>query len=146
VLAADIRRHAALAHLIAWEEHEAAFAEAVKKLDSDLLDVAERTRAQGEAARMQALAAADLPSLRDEEARRGAALHRITLARATLEAEEKRASERVAELERRAAQFARDLQREEALIADAVGVIERLAHEDSSLAEALDAAGEVAGE
>ncbi|HZZ62582.1 MAG TPA: chromosome segregation SMC family protein [Roseiarcus sp.] len=145
-LAADIRRHDALAHLIAWREHEAGFAEAAKKLDSDLLDVAERTRAQGEAARLQALAAADLPSLREEEARRGAALHRITLARDALEAEEKRAKEREAELERRAAQLARDLEREQALIADAASVVDRLAAEDASLAEALENAGRVAAE
>ncbi len=145
-LAADIRRHDALAHLIAWREQETAFDEAAKKLDSDLLDVAERTRAQAEGARLQALAAADLPSLREEEARRGAALHRITLARDALEAEEKRAQERGAELERRAAQFARDLEREQALIADAASVVERLAAEDLSLAEALDNAGSLAAE
>jgi chromosome segregation protein len=145
-LAADIRRHDALAHLIAWREHETSFAEAAKKLDSDLIDVAERTRAQAEAARLQAIAAADLPALREEEARRGAALHRITLARDALEAEEKRVKEREAELERRAVQFARDLEREQALIADAASVVERLAAEDFSLAEALDNAGGLAAD
>ena len=141
-LAADIRRHAALAHLIAWREHEAHFAEARRKLEADILDVAERTRAQGEAARLQAIAAADLPALRDEEARRGAALHRITLARDTLAAEEKRAVDRKAELERRLAQFARDLEREQALIADAAGVGERLAAEDFDLAAAGEGEGD----
>ncbi len=145
-LAADIRRNEALAHLIAWREAETAFSEAAKKLDADLLDVAERTRAQGEAARLQALAAAELPGLRDEEARRAAALQRIAIARETLEAEEKRAAGREAELERRAAQFTRDLEREEALIADAVAVLARLEAEDASLAEALDGAGDVAAE
>ena len=108
-LAADIRRNEALSHLIAWRDHEAAFAEARRRLDADLLEVAERTREQAEAARLQALAAADLPPLREEEARRGAALHRIALAREALEAEEKRAKEREAELERRIAQFGGDL-------------------------------------
>ena len=145
-LAADIRRCDALAHLIAWREHETAFAEAMRKLDSDLLDVAERTRAQAEAARLQALATADLPSLREEEARRGAALHRITLARDALEAEEKRAKEREAELERRASQFARDLEREQALMADAASVVERLAAEDVLLAKAFDNSGGLAAE
>ena len=133
-LAASIRRQEALARLIAWRDHEAAFAEARRRLDADLIEVAERTRAQAEAARLQALAAAALPSLREEEARRGAALHRIALARETLEAEEKRARERAAELERRIAQFLGDAQREEALIADAAGVMERLGAEDSALA------------
>jgi len=134
-LAGAIRRHEALARLIAWREHEAAFAEARRRLDADLLEVTERTRAQAEAARLQALAAAALPPLREEEARRGAALHRIALAREALEAEEKRAKEREAELERRLAQFAGDLQREEALIADAAGVTDRLVAEDAALAE-----------
>ena len=134
-LAGEIRRHEALARLIAWREHEAAFAEARRRLDADLVEVAERTRAQAEAARLQAIAAAALPALREEEARRGAALHRIALARDALEAEEKRAKEREAELERRVAQFAGDLQREEALIADAAGVMDRLAAEEAALAE-----------
>ena len=134
-LAGAIRRHEALARLIAWREHEAAFAEARRRLDADLIEVAERTRAQAEAARLQALAAAALPSLREEEARRGAALHRIALARETLEAEEKRARERAGELERRMAQFAGDHEREQALIADAAEVMDRLAAEDTALAE-----------
>ncbi len=132
-LAGAIRRQEALARLIAWREHETAFADARRRLDADLLEVAERTRAQAEAARLQALAAAALPSLREEEARRGAALHRITLAREALEAEERRAKEREAELERRLTQFAGDLQREEALIADAAGVVDRLAAEEAAL-------------
>ncbi len=132
-LAGAIRRHEALARLIAWREHEAAFAEARRRLDADLIEVAERTRAQGEAARLQAIAAAALPALREKEARRGAALHRIALARDALEAEEKRAKEREAELDRRLAQFGGDLQREEALIADAAGVMDRLSVEDAAL-------------
>jgi chromosome segregation protein len=134
-LAGAIRRHEALARLIAWRDHEAAFADARRRLDADLLEVAERTRAQAEAARLQALAAVALPPLREEEARRGAALHRIALAREALEAEEKRAKEREAELDRRIAQFAGDLQREEALIADAAGVMDRLVTEEAALAE-----------
>jgi chromosome segregation protein len=134
-LAGAIRRQEALARLIAWREHETAFAEARRRLDADLLEVTERTRAQAEAARLQALAAIALPPLREEEARRGAALHRIALAREALEAEEKRAKEREAELARRLAQFTGDLQREEALIADAAGVMERLATEEDALTQ-----------
>src|SRR5271165_1367732 len=143
-LAADIRRQEALAHLIGWREHEAQFAEARRRLDQDLLDVAERTRAQGEAARLQAIAAAALPSLRDEEARRGAALNRIVLARDALEVEEKRAKDREAELERRLAQMARDFERERALIADAAAMSERLAAEDTDLAGASERSGGLA--
>ena len=48
----------------------------------------------------------------------------LAQARDALEAAEKRAKEREAELERRIAQFASDLQREEALIADAAAMAE----------------------
>ena len=141
-LAQDIRRHEALARLIAWREHEAQFAKAQHRLEEDVRAVAERTRAQGEAARLQAIAAAELPSLRDEEARLGAALHRLVLARDALAGEEKRAKDRVAELERRIAQLAQDLQREEALIADAAHVMTRLTDEDETLAAAAVKSGD----
>ena len=85
-LAADIRNNEALAHLHRLAGGRDRLRRGGEKLDADLLDVAERTRAQGEAARLQALAAADLPGLREEEARRGAALQRMTLARDALEA------------------------------------------------------------
>src|SRR5271167_373446 len=70
-LAAEIRRHEALAKLIAWREHEAAFAQAERRLEADVREVAERTRAQAEAARLQAIASAALPSLREKEASAG---------------------------------------------------------------------------
>jgi chromosome segregation protein len=133
-LAQDIRRHEALARLIAWREREGQCVDAERRLEADLREVAERTRAQAEAARLQAVAAADLPPLRDEEARVGAALHRLTLARDALAQEENRAKARVAELERHVAEWALDLQREEALIADAAEVAARLATEDETLA------------
>src|SRR5271165_1757205 len=44
-LSATIRRHEALARLIAWREHEATLAEARRRLDADLLEVAELKRA-----------------------------------------------------------------------------------------------------
>ena len=133
-LAQDIRRHEALARLIAWRDREAHCVEAERRLEADVRAVAERTLAQAEAARLQAIAAADLPPLRDEEARVGAALHRLTLARDALAQEENRAKARVAELERHVAEWAQDLGREEALIADAAAVSARLANEDEALA------------
>ena len=140
-LAAEIRRYEAMNLHLAWREHEHSFAEAQRRLDADLLDVAERTRAQGEAARLQAIAAASLPGLREAEARTGAVLQRLVLARQELEGEERRAKERVAELERRVAQFAQDLAREEALVADAAGLLRQLDEEDALLVAQSEAAG-----
>jgi chromosome segregation protein len=133
-LAQDIRRHEALARLIAWRDREGQCVDAERRLEADVREVAERTRAQAEAARLQAIAAAELPPLRDEEARVGAALHRLTLAREALAQEENRAKARVAELERHVAEWALDQQREEALIADAAEVVARLTAEDETLA------------
>jgi chromosome segregation protein len=137
-LAAEIRRHEALAKLIEWREGAVAFAEAERRLEADVRDVAERTRGQAEAARLQAIAAAALPSLRDAEARAGATLHRLTLARDALDGEEKRAQARVGELQRRVQQLTRDLTREESLIADAAQVAGRLEAEDLTLGEQTD--------
>ena len=137
-LAAEIRRHEALAKLIEWRERAVAFAEAERRLEADVREVAERTRAQAEAARLQAIAAAALPSLRDAEARAGATLHRLTLARDALDGEEKRAQARVGELQRRIEQLTQDLTREESLIADAAQVAGRLEAEDQALAEQTD--------
>jgi chromosome segregation protein len=141
-LAADIRRHEALALHISWREHDTKFVEAQRRLESDVRDVAERTRAQAEAARAQAIAAAALQPLREEEARAGAALHRLVLSREALEGEEKRAKERTAELQRQIAQLAGDLARDAALIEDAAGVAARLAAEDEGLAAQSEVSGE----
>ncbi len=108
-------------------------------------DVAERTRLQAETATAQAMAAADLPSLRDAEARAGAALHRLTVARDALAGEEKRAEARAAELRRRIAQMGGDIEREHSLVADAAQTIERLDVEAETLA-AQDEAGDARAE
>jgi chromosome segregation protein len=134
-LAGDIRRYQALALHISWRDEEQRFAEAQRKLELDTREVAERTADQAETARNQGVAAAALPPLRDEEARTGAALHRLVLAREALDGEERRAKERTSELERRVAQLAQDAQRETALIEDAAASLERLAEEDAALAE-----------
>src|SRR5215468_3363331 len=62
-------------------------------------EVAERTAAQAQSATNQAVAAADIPALRDGEAAAAAALARLINAREALEREEARAKERIAEQE-----------------------------------------------
>jgi chromosome segregation protein len=141
-LAAEIRRAEALLLHIAHREVTQNMAEAEKKLEADTNEVTERTRMQAEAARLQAIAAYELPPLRDEEAKAGAVLQRLVLAREQLEGEEERAKQRGAELERRLAQIEKDMAREKALIDDAAGVLAKLDAE----AEELDQAGEAAGD
>ena len=141
-LAAEIRRNEALLHHIRHRDLCDELAGAERKLEADVREVAERTRAQAEAARLQAIAAHALPALRDEEAKAGAALHRLVVAREQLDGEEKRAKERAAELQRRIVQLGRDLEREMALIEDAAGVLGRL----DSEAEEIDALSEASAE
>ncbi len=133
-LGAEIRRYEALSKLIAWRDVEAAFSQAESAHAGLTSDVTERTRAQAESARAQAMAAADLPALRDAEARAGAALHRLTAARDVLAGEEKRAEARATELRRRIEQMGRDIEREQSLVADAAQAIERLDAEAEDLA------------
>ena len=141
-LAGDIRRNEALLYHISWRDVTAALAEGERKLQDDTSEVVERTRLQAEAARLQAIAAHSLPGLRDEEAKAGAALQRLILARDQLEVEERRAQERAVELERRLAQLTRDLEREMALIEDAAGVLARLDGEAGEIDEANENAAE----
>ena len=137
-LAAEIRRHEALIALISFAEASREADEAQHAFETNVVDVAERTRQQAEAARLQALAAHRMPFLRDAEAQAAAALQRLVLARDALEGEEKRATERKAETERRIAHAAGDLARERAHYEDAAATLARLEAED----EELDGAGE----
>ncbi len=115
-------------------------AEAERAHGAGVRAVADRTGAQAAASRLQADAAAGLPELRDAEAKAGAALHRLVVARESLEREEARAKDRMAELERRLVQTADDIDRERKLAADAQNALARLAAEQSAL-EAEAAAG-----
>ena len=128
-ISGKIREAEALQHHLHWvascalvDQEEASFQEA-------LVDVAKQTKAEGEALRQQAEAAEKLQPLRDEEAGRAAALHRLNVERDALEEEEARAMARQSELETRLAQASRDLAREEEHIAEAESMLRRLDEE-----------------
>src|SRR5947207_3377418 len=67
----------------------------------------------------------------------GARLQRLTIARETLDREEERAKERVAELDRRLTQFAADIAREQQQTSDAEVALQRLDAEDSELKDEI---------
>jgi chromosome segregation protein len=108
-------------------------AEAEHAQNASVRIVAERTGAQAEASTRQAIAAAALPPLRDAEAKAAAALHRLVVARETLDREEARARERMAELDRRLVQLGEDVAREKKLAADAEETLKRLDEEQQVL-------------
>ena len=136
-VAAKVRKAEALLYHLRWLQAHADVGEAGKTHDLTVRDLAERTREQAEAARIQAIRASELPGLRENEARAAAGLQRLTNAREALEGEEQRAKERVAELDRRLTQFAADIEREQRQMSDADVALQRLDAEDASLKEEI---------
>ena len=136
-VAAKVRKAEALLYHLRWMEAHAGVAEASHTHDLSVREMAERTREQAEAARIQALRAAELPALRENEARAAAGLQRLTSARELLDREEARARERVAELDRRLTQFSADIAREQQQAADAEVALQRLDAEDAELKDEI---------
>jgi len=136
-VAAKVRKAEALLFHLRWLQAHADVAEGGKTHDLTVRELAERTREQGEAARIQAIRASELPALRENEASAAAGLHRLTNARQLLDSEEKRAKERVVELDRRITQFAADVEREQRQLGDADVAVERLALEETTLREEI---------
>ena len=136
-VAAKVRKAEATLFHLRWLEANADVAEAGHTHDINVREMAERTREQAEAARIQAIRASELPALREGEARAAAGLQRLTNAREQLDREEERAKERVAELDRRLTQFAADIAREQQQTSDAEVALQRLDTEDAELKEEI---------
>jgi chromosome segregation protein len=141
-IAAQVRTAEATLFHLRWVGANAELADANQANDAAVRVVAERTGAQAEAARRAATAAADMPPLRDAEAKAAAALQRLIIARETLEQEETRAKNRMAELDQRLLQFAGDIEREKRLAADAEAALSRFASEEDTLRRDADANSE----
>ena len=145
-VAAQIRKLEATLFHLRWVAAQAEVKDAEHAKDVSVRVVAERTGAQAEASKHQALAAASLPGLREAEAKAAAALHRLIVARENLEREEQRAKDRMAELDLRLVQLAEDIERERQRASDAEAANDRLATEANLLkAEAQDAATRKSG-
>ncbi|WP_420966448.1 chromosome segregation protein SMC [Bradyrhizobium sp. B120] len=136
-VAAKVRKSEAMLFHLRWIEANADVNDAAHTHDISVREMAERTREQAESARIQAIRAAELPALRDAEARAAAGLQRLTNAREMLDREEQRAKERVGELDRRLTQFAQDIAREQQQTSDADIALQRLDTEDAELKEEI---------
>jgi len=145
-ISGQVRRTEALLFHLRWLAARTEVGAAEHTRDEAVRVVAARVSEQTVATTRQAGVAAGLPALREAEAKAAAALQRLIIARETLEREEARAKERIAELDRRLEQFAADLARERALAADADAALHRLAREETALkAEAQASAGRLTG-
>jgi chromosome segregation protein len=136
-VAAKVRKAEAMLFHLRWLEAKAEVTEAARTHDLNVRELAERTREQAEAARLQAERASELPALREAEARAAAGLQRLTSARETLDREEERAKERAAELDRRLTQLASDIEREQRQSSDADDALQRLDAEDAELKDEI---------
>jgi chromosome segregation protein len=87
-VAAKVRKAEAMLFHLRWLDAQAEVTEAARTHELNVRDLAERTREQAEAARLQAERASELPALREAEARAAAGLQRLTSARETLDREE----------------------------------------------------------
>ncbi|HRK19044.1 MAG TPA: chromosome segregation protein SMC [Hyphomicrobiaceae bacterium] len=132
-LSAEIRRAEALLAHLGWVGAEAAVVAAEGDLHGALERLAAATASESEVTRLELEAAEVLPGLREREAQRSAALHRIKVEQETFEREAKRNLERQRELEIRIEHLLRDRQREEALAAEAEDSIERLGKEKAEI-------------
>jgi len=145
-VSAQVRKNEATLYHLRWTAATIEVTEAEHTKDLCVRAVAERVGAEAEASKRQALIATELPGLREAEARAGAALHRLNVARQDLDREEQRAKDRIAELELRLKQFAADGEREKQLAADAEAALTRLAAEEETIrSEARESAGRRSG-
>ncbi len=137
-----IRKAEALTLHLRWTAAELQTRASHDALAAAATAVAETAEIAAQASTLQAEFAAALPPLRQREAERSAALHRLTLEREALDAEEARAREEAQRLRQRIGQTAQDLEREQRLDADAAAALETLGTEAASLEAAKARAGE----
>jgi chromosome segregation protein len=136
-VAGKVRKAEAMLFHLRWIQAHADNADAATTHDRNTLELAEATRIQGEAARIQAIRASELPALREAEAAAAAGLQRLTNTRDMLDREEERSKERAAELDRRLTQFEADVAREMKQAEDADFALLRLDEEDAMLKEEI---------
>ena len=140
-LSGHIRKAEALAHFLRWGLASQRAAAAAQELEAAAVQVAEATEIAARAATAQGEVAASLPPLRQAEAEKAAAHHRLIVQREQLEQEEARAREAAQRLRQLIAQGAADIEREQGLDRDAEAALAALALEQTTLTEAGERAG-----
>jgi len=132
-LSGHIRKAEALAHFLRWTQASARAAEAEHHLAEAAAAVADATDEAARASTVQSDAAAKLPPLRQDEAEKSAAHHRLIVAREQLEAEEARAREAAQRFRQLIAQGEADIAREKELDQDAQAALAMLSDEREEL-------------
>ena len=141
-LSGQIRETEAILLHLRWEQAVATLKQSEEKLAETDQRVTELTREAAAATTIEAEAADRLPPLREKEAEAAARLHRLTVERENLDAEEARAKEQATRLTARLDQIGQDLARERHLIEDTQGAMARLDTESGELRAAEEGQGE----
>ena len=141
-LSGHIRKAEALAHYLRWTAATIRAQAAEEALAAAAGTVNECTEHAARASTAQIEVANCLPPLRQTEAQRNAALHRLVVEREALDAEETRAREAAEGLRQRIAQTAQDTEREQALDRDAETALNALGAETAEIEAASASAGE----
>ena len=142
-LSNHIRKAEATMFHILWNQAGEYLAEAEKKLRADDLHVGELTGHAAYAAKSQAERAEVIPALRKMEAEAAAELHRLTVAREGLNAEEQRIRDAIEKTSERLEQVSSDNERERAIANDATAAIERLTDECAEIKTAREGEAKV---
>ena len=132
-LSGQIRETEAILLHLRWEQAVATLKQSEEKLAETDQRVTELTREAAAATTIEAEAADRLPPLREKEADAAARLHRLTVERENLDADEARAKDQATRLTARLGQIGQDLARERHLIEDTQSAIARLDTESGEL-------------
>ncbi len=132
-LSGHIRRAESTVLHMKWAQATSTLDEEESRLKETDARVAELTQLAAAASTAQALAAEKLPALRDAEAHAAAGLHRLTVERENLDAEQTRARDQATQLTARLEQICQDIARERHLMSDTSEALERLGGEEEEL-------------
>ncbi len=141
-LSEHIRRAEAILLHLTWLQATAERQIANERLAAAERHVGDLTAAALAAEKIRETAASHLPGLRQEEAVAGAEVQRLTLARQSLDEEERRVGMARGEAEQRMRQLAQDARREDELAADAQAAVARLTTERDGLQAQLASEGD----
>jgi chromosome segregation protein len=136
-LSGHIRKAEALAHYLRWSAAQARVAATAEELTQAAALVADATEEAARASAVQVEAASALPPLRQLEAEKSAALHRLIVQREQLDAEEASARESAQRLRQLMTQGISDIEREKSLDGDAQAALVAL-DEEAGVLEAAN--------
>lgn len=132
-LSGEIRKAEAIHQHLLWQEIQALVSSEEAALGEALRTLGLATQGEAAALREETQRSEALQPLRDDEAVRGAILHRIKIEQENFEKEAQRIVDRQSEQSARAEQLERDIEREQRLIEEAREAMARLDHELQTL-------------